>query len=88
MAREGLLLELRSAVQRAKRTGETVARKNIATKDDHGFRDINLEVVPLRATPDGRHFLLHTVDTRTGQGVYHLYRLPKTVEKAVERAAE
>ncbi len=58
MAREGLLVELRSAVQRAKRTGEMVVRRNIATKDDRGFRDINFEVVPLRATPGGRHYLV------------------------------
>ncbi|MGE5646304.1 MAG: PAS domain-containing protein [Acidobacteriota bacterium] len=58
MVREGLLLELRSAVQRAKRTGEAVHKKNVATKHDHGFREVNLDVIPLRGSNGGRHYLI------------------------------
>lgn len=58
MVREGLLLELRSAVQKAKRTGEIVQKKGVTTRHDHGFRDVNLAVVPLRGTQQGRHYLV------------------------------
>jgi two-component system CheB/CheR fusion protein len=58
MAREGLLLDLRNAVQRAKRTGQAVKKKNIPTKFEHGFHGVDLDVIPLSPGVHGRHFLV------------------------------
>jgi two-component system CheB/CheR fusion protein len=57
MVREGLLLEIRHAVQEAKRTGEMVRRKNIPTKQN-GFHEIDFEVIPLHSIHQGRHYLI------------------------------
>ena len=59
MAREGLLLELRSALESAKKKGTRVRTEGLKVRQDDGFRRIDLEVVPLR--PDargGRHYLV------------------------------
>ncbi len=48
MVREGLLLELRSAFQRARRDGVSVRRESIATKMDGKTVEVSLEVVPFR----------------------------------------
>jgi two-component system CheB/CheR fusion protein len=59
MAREGLLVELRSAVLKAKKTGRPVRRDRVRVRQDGSFRDITLEIVPLR--PEGSaapHFLV------------------------------
>lgn len=58
MLREGLLLEVRNAIQKAKRTGEAIRKKNIATRRGHGFHKVDFEVVPMQATHQGRHFLV------------------------------
>ena len=53
MAREGLLFDLRNAVQRAKREGVSVRKQNVPVKNGNGspsepMRLVNLEVVPFR----------------------------------------
>ncbi|HVY48947.1 MAG TPA: CheR family methyltransferase, partial [Minicystis sp.] len=48
MAREGLLLDLRAALEKAKRTEEVVRREGLRVKSNGGYRDVNIEVVPLR----------------------------------------
>jgi two-component system CheB/CheR fusion protein len=58
MLREGLLLEVRNAVQKVKRTGEAVRKKAIATKQDRGFLDVDFDVLPLPSTSQGRHYLI------------------------------
>ena len=47
MAREGLLLELRSAVSEAKKRKLPARRPGIQVRSDAGWRQINLEVVPI-----------------------------------------
>ena len=57
MLREGLLLEVRNAVQKVKRTGERVSgRRRVPTKQRQGFRDVDLDVMPLQPTRTGRHY--------------------------------
>jgi two-component system, chemotaxis family, CheB/CheR fusion protein len=48
MAREGLLIELRNAIIRAKKDNVTVRRDNIEVKADHSVREVSIEVIPLR----------------------------------------
>src|SRR5207245_9646313 len=48
MAREGMMTDLRTALDRAKRSGEIVRKEAIAIRSDGKYLDVNLEVVPLK----------------------------------------
>ncbi|MGD0267796.1 MAG: chemotaxis protein CheB [Candidatus Sulfotelmatobacter sp.] len=48
MAREGLLVDLRAALDAAKKTNATVRKEGVQIQSEAGAREINLEVVPLR----------------------------------------
>jgi len=56
VAREGLLVALKDAVQRAKKTRERVTKTGLRVKGDSGYHLIDLEVAPL-GDPGG-HFLV------------------------------
>ncbi|MEP6860711.1 MAG: chemotaxis protein CheB [Deltaproteobacteria bacterium] len=57
MAREELAPHLRLALQRAQRTGEPVRKAGIRLRDRGRTRQIDIEVVPVRAQPDlERHY--------------------------------
>src|SRR3989442_3920989 len=58
MAREGMMTELRNALDRAKKSGETVRREAIAIRSDGKYLDVNLEIVPLKAQPGRPCFLV------------------------------
>src|SRR5271163_1106121 len=48
MAREGLLVDLRSALDTAKKTNASVRKEGVQIQSEAGAREIALEVVPLR----------------------------------------
>jgi two-component system CheB/CheR fusion protein len=48
MAREGLLVDLRAALNTAKKTNATVRKDGVQIQSDGGTREVSLEVVPLR----------------------------------------
>jgi two-component system CheB/CheR fusion protein len=48
MAREGLLVDLRSALDTAKKTNGTVRKEGLQIRSEAGTRQVNLEVLPLR----------------------------------------
>ena len=48
MAREGLLVDLRTALDTAKKTNTAVLRKGLQVKSEGGTREVNIEVLPLR----------------------------------------
>jgi two-component system, chemotaxis family, CheB/CheR fusion protein len=67
MAREGLLVDLRTAIQKARRSGRPVRKEGLHVRQDGTFRDVNLEVVPLRQDAPGfRHFLILFEDAPRG----------------------
>jgi two-component system, chemotaxis family, CheB/CheR fusion protein len=51
MARQGLVVDLRAALDKAKKTGAPVRAEGLRVKDDGGLGTVNVEVLPLR--PDG-----------------------------------
>jgi two-component system CheB/CheR fusion protein len=51
MAREGLLLELRSALNEAKRLGVPARKPGVRVKSNGGFRAVNVAVIPLKSSP-------------------------------------
>ena len=58
MAREGLMVELRSAVLKAKRSGDRVRKEGILVRQDGDSRNVNLEVVPVRTDGEATHYLV------------------------------
>jgi two-component system CheB/CheR fusion protein len=48
MAREGLLIDLRTALDTAKKTNAVVRRQGLQIQSEAGMRTVNLEVLPLR----------------------------------------
>jgi two-component system CheB/CheR fusion protein len=48
MAREGLLVDLRTALNTAKKTNGTVRKEGVQIQWEEGTREVNLEIVPLR----------------------------------------
>jgi two-component system CheB/CheR fusion protein len=59
MAREGLITDLRAAIQRALKTRSAVQRLNVKVKSDGSFRNIHLRVIPLkRENRNGRYLMV------------------------------
>jgi two-component system, chemotaxis family, CheB/CheR fusion protein len=59
LAREGLLVALREAVEKARQDEGPVKKENLRVKLDGVTGDVNLEVIPLRrSAPQERHFLI------------------------------
>ncbi len=59
MAREGLFLELRSALNEARSRNEPVRREGVRVRDEHGVREVILQVLPVKPTGGGGN--LHLV---------------------------
>jgi two-component system CheB/CheR fusion protein len=59
LAREGLFLELRSALNETKTLNKPVRRERVRVRDEHGVREINLRVLPVQpGGTGGRCFLV------------------------------
>jgi two-component system CheB/CheR fusion protein len=58
MAREGLLLDLRAALTKAKKERGPVRKEGVRVQSNEGTREVNLEVFPLRGQEPGERFYL------------------------------
>jgi len=59
MAREGLGLELRSAIHRAKKSGSRVRKEGLPVSSEHPERKVNIDIQPLHASSGTReHYFL------------------------------
>jgi two-component system CheB/CheR fusion protein len=58
MAREGLSLELRNAIARARKENVTVRREHVELKTDHSVRNVTFEVIPLRIANTHEPYLM------------------------------
>jgi signal transduction histidine kinase len=58
MAREGMMTDLRNALDRAKRSHQTIRKDAVAIRSDGKYLDVNLEVVPLKSQPGQPSFLV------------------------------
>jgi two-component system CheB/CheR fusion protein len=56
MAREGLLIDLRAALSKARKDGATVRKEGVRVKSNGGTRDIALEVIPVRTPGSNQRF--------------------------------
>lgn len=64
MAREGLMLPLRAAINQAKKQNKSVRRENVRVQQDGATRAINLEVIPLKNLKE-RFFLILFQDVQS-----------------------
>jgi two-component system, chemotaxis family, CheB/CheR fusion protein len=58
MAREGLLLELRAALQKSKRDDLPVRKERVQVRSDRGTREVDLEVIPVRGPSEAEPYFL------------------------------
>ena len=58
MAREGVLSGLRAAILKARKSGRTVRAERLKVRQDGGFREVNLEVSPVKGGGKGARFWL------------------------------
>jgi two-component system, chemotaxis family, CheB/CheR fusion protein len=58
MAREGLLVDLRAAIARARKENGTVRREGVRVQSDGHAREVNLEVTPLRGPEAGERYYI------------------------------
>jgi two-component system CheB/CheR fusion protein len=63
MAREGLFIALREAVDNARKDEGPVRRENLRVKFDGGTGDVNLEVIPLKHSPSQERYFLALFET-------------------------
>src|SRR2546425_4521828 len=73
MARQGLSLELRTAIQKARRKGEPVRKEGIRLDSSGRNRIVSIEVIPLKV--------------RTGGGRYHIVNFEETASAPERKAA-
>ena len=64
MARKGLLLEIRQAIQQARKKDAPVRKEGLALHHRGQIRQIDLEVIPLRGSPEKRRSLLVLFEAR------------------------
>ncbi len=72
MAREGLMVPLRDAINKAKKVNKPVRKENVAIYEDHKVRRAHVEVVPLKNLKAHRYLVFfedaEKAPPRTGSG--------------------
>jgi two-component system, chemotaxis family, CheB/CheR fusion protein len=58
MARESLGLELRTAISKARKSGQSVKKEGIQLQDQDAVREIMVEVIPLQASDTEYYFMI------------------------------
>ncbi len=56
--RKELLLPVRNALRKAKRTGTAVRKRTAPLTENQGARGLEFDVIPIKSAPENRHFLL------------------------------
>src|SRR5229473_2243809 len=68
MAREGLLFDLHTAINKAKKEGAPVRKENVEVGGNGELKGVNLEVIPLNATSSKERHLLIMFEDATPPG--------------------
>jgi two-component system, chemotaxis family, CheB/CheR fusion protein len=74
MAREGLVIELRNAVERAKKENVAVRREHVEVKTDHAIRDVTFEVIPLPVASTHEPYFMIVFEEAGAEGRHRLGR--------------
>ena len=75
LARDGLLHGLRDALQQARKTRTTVRKRGLRVRVNGGWREVDLEILPLIAS-DRSHFLVLFDEVTGGASKYRARRDP------------
>jgi len=67
MVREGLMLPLRAAIERARKEQKPVRRENVRVVRDGQTRPVNLEVIPLKHVRERAYLILFEEGTKAGR---------------------
>ena len=67
MAREGLLVGLRAAIVKAKKEEASVRERGLRVKANGGYREVDVEVVPVRTSAPNDGCYLVTFETASGE---------------------
>ena len=78
MAREGLFIDLRTALGKAKKENVTVRKQGVALQTDGGNRLVDFEVVPIATLDAGERFYLIVFQETPGQADPHSIDKPKS----------
>jgi len=76
MAREGLLVDLRSALTKAKKDDAIVRRERVRVKSNGGTREVNLEVIPIRGQGTHERFYIVVFQDARNQAAHPVTRKP------------
>ncbi len=88
MAREGLMMDLRASVLKARKTGRPVRKEGLRVGQDGQTREVSLRVVPLKDEDSGgRHFLVF-FEEAPGRRKAEKPRPPPRSRRAARRAGE
>jgi two-component system CheB/CheR fusion protein len=90
MAREGLLVDLRAALNTAKKTNATVRKDGVQIQSETGMREVGLEVVPLRGPSAHERFyvVVFQDEVRKPVGLADKGKAGKTVKIARSTARD
>ena len=69
MAREGLMLPLRAAINKAKKDGKPVRKEHVSVRQDSGTRLVTLQVTPLKNLKDRCFLILFEDERKDARGV-------------------
>ena len=81
MAREGLLLELRNAITRAKKDNVTLRKEHVEVKTDHSIRSVSFEVIPLRVANTHEPYLMIVFDEDRAETARPSSKVPVPMRK-------
>src|SRR5438105_5335837 len=76
MAREGLLVDLRAALTKAKKDNATVRKEHVRVKSNGGTREVNLEVIPIRGQGTHERFYIVVFQDARNQAAHPVTRKP------------
>jgi len=90
MVREGLLMELRAAMHKARKQGVSIRHEGLRVKSNGDTHSVSIEVVPIKSGMRERHFLVlfQDMDQRTpSEAVVTKVRSTKAEPGENDRAA-
>ncbi|HEV2425482.1 MAG TPA: chemotaxis protein CheB [Terriglobia bacterium] len=87
MAREGLLVDLRGALQKAKKNDTPVKKQAIEVRSNGGLHQVDLEIIPLRGLAPGERYYLVLFQESPPAAPVELPRKAGKARPLIERAA-
>jgi len=84
MAREGSALDLRTAINEARKTNAPVSKEDIRIRYNGDFRDVNIEVIPIKAPSGESYYLILFKEATAPSGPEAKEAKPSKKKKPVE----